>query len=353
MSSPPELAVLLPVRNAVGTIGAALHSLEQQTFFRFECVVVDDGSTDGTADVVETLVRRDSRFRLVRTEPRGIAAALMRAVDETNAPLLARQDADDLSHPERFARQVDLLTTRPDVQVVATGVEPAGVEATDGWRRYESWLAEQLTPRQIANALWIESPLPHPTVMMRRASLLAAGGYRANGWPEDYDLWLRMRTEGERMAKIPDALYRWVDSTGRASRVLPEYRPERFLECRTFHLARFLSGRSVVVWGAGRDGRRAARRLLALGVGVEAFLDIDPRKIGRPAYARPIVSAMDWLDAMGTREPGSADPSTLPVLVSDAPIVLAAVGASGARALIQAELARRGYLEGRDYLCIA
>jgi hypothetical protein len=331
----------------------------------------------------------------------GITAALMAAAQAAGDPeFFARQDADDVSHPERFARQLEYLDAHPEVGLVATGVRtitpgglaggPGGVGPSGGWKRYEHWLAECVTAEEIALGLWLESPLPHPTVMMRRTAYEQAGGYREVPWPEDYDLWLRMLRLGIVMAKLPEALYDWADYPGRATRTLPAYTPEAFLACRAHHLARHLDGRGVIVWGAGRDGRRAARSLLRQGVDIRAFLDIDPRKIGRTAYGRPILAADEWLatraELLGagggegetagrsvtkpamqstTQSAGQSDeeaaaqslgrPHTVPAVDAGIfpPLVLAAVGTAGARDLIRARLVAAGLREGDDFLCIA
>ncbi len=345
-----ELAVLLPVLNAEATLADSLNSLLWQTHQAFHLVAVDDGSTDRTAQILEesrrewsresgcgwprlTILRHAAREGIVRSLKDAVAAA-------GGAAIFARHDADDTSHPERFERQIACLRDNPGVGLVAAGVETVSDAApTDGWLRYEAWLDSCRSPGEIAANLWIESPLPHPTVMMRRTAYEKAGGYRSMGWPEDYDLWLRMLRAGICMAKLPERLVKWRDHPGRASRTLPEYSADRFLACKAHHLTGYLGGRPAIVWGAGRDGRRAARALLDQGQGIEGFLDIDPHKIGRTGYGRPIFPAESWVEENRERV--------------DRPIVLVSVGTSGARGLIRARLAEAGYREGPDFLCMA
>ncbi len=349
-----------------------------------------DGLAQGAEDAPDPCRRsaadRDRldgpRMTVLHLEPgRGIAGALAvaaaaaaEAARETGVhgprfELFARQDADDRSLPQRFDQQVSYLAAHPEIDVLATGIVTVSESPpTDGWRRYESWLASCREPEEIARNLWIESPLPHPTVMARRSAFDRAGGYRDVPWPEDYDLWLRMLAEGIRMAKLPEPLYEWRDHPGRATRVLESYTPAAFLACRAHHLARKLNSRPVIIWGAGRDGRRAARALLREGVVIDAFLDIDPRKIGRQAYGRPILAAEAWLsaatlerDARVVAGPASAAPvderGTESCVESPGaaviPCVLAAVGTAGARELIRARCDAAGLREGSDYLCIA
>ena len=346
----------MPARNAADTIGPALRSLQEQTLSEFRCIAIDDGSTDATAEVMRATVRHDPRFEIVSQEPLGIAETLRRAALLCAEPLLARQDADDVSHPERLARQRDFLLAHPEIGLVATGViTQSDRESTAGWKRYERWMDEAHAPREIANALWVESPFAHPTVMMRREAYDAAGGYRSDGFPEDYDLWLRMNRVSIRLAKLPDRLYRWTDRPDRASRTLPEYTTQRFLECRAHHLRRHLGSRPVVIWGAGRDGKRASKQLLSEGLALDGFLDIDPRKIGRTVRNRPVWSASEWLRQAPRRASGedAGARTELPPLVEDHPIVLAAVGTEGARELIRERLEQLGWIEGEDFLCIA
>ncbi|MFN8548667.1 MAG: glycosyltransferase [Candidatus Eisenbacteria bacterium] len=360
----PAISVLLPVRDAAPTLASSLESLLGQRFGQFEVIAVDDGSIDATPRILADFARRDARVFPHRIDPGGsIAGALRAAVERARAPLLARFDGDDLAHPDRFGRQLDFLSLHPEVDLVATDVrrfvtdqegerlvrgEPITPTETDGWRRYASWLADCSTHEQIALNLWIESPLPHPSVLFRRAAYEAAGGYRVNDWPEDYDLWLRMLASGARFAKLSEPLHYWRDAPTRASRTQSIYRAEAFLACRAHHLARAVGSRALVVWGAGRDGRRAARALLAEGATIDCFLDIDPRKIGRTAHGRPIVGAEEWLLRRGSGRAIAASGES-----NDRPLVLAAVGTAGARELIRARLEEVGMAWGPDYLAIA
>ncbi len=343
----PRVSILLPACDAAATLVEALDSLLAQTLIDWECVLIDDGSRDATGAVAEDYARRDARFRVTHHAQRaGIVAALNRAASLARAPFLARQDADDRSHPDRLALSLELLAADSGLGAVACGVEIYPAEAvTPGLRAYADWLNGLVSPVHIAREIWVESPLPHPAVLMRREALAGCGGYREGDWPEDYDLWLRMHIAGWRFAKVPEIHYQWRHHPRRLTLVDPRYRPEAFLACKLEHLAPFLRGRAALIWGAGRDGKRLARGLRGKAIEPVAFIDIDPRKIGAQRLGLPVLAP----DALRGR---SLPPSVAARAGGARPLVLAAVGTRGARGLIRAQLRALGWSEPEDFLCL-
>jgi len=133
----PRVSVLLPVRDAADTLPECLDSLADQTLADHEIVTVDDGSQDGSAELLEARASRDPRLRLLRTPPRGLVSALNLALTETRASLVVRMDADDVAHPERLERQARQLETDTRVDVLGSRVEllsAAGVPPSGGCR---------------------------------------------------------------------------------------------------------------------------------------------------------------------------------------------------------------------------
>jgi glycosyltransferase involved in cell wall biosynthesis len=324
------LSVLIPARNASATIDAAVASMQAQTIRDLEIVVVDDGSTDDTAVRVAAAAGRDARVRLIKTPAMGLVPALNLAITAARAPWLARMDADDVAHPERLEHQMQLSDS---ADIIGCGVRIVG--GGDGYARYGAWLNGLCDHDSILRERFIESPMAHPTVLMRRTTAEGLSGYRDMGWPEDYDLWLRAAAAGARFAKVQRMLLDWTDRADRTSRQDVRYHEEAFYACKAHHLARGpLSGGRCTIWGAGPVGTRLARALRKEGVTVSRFIDIDAKKIGSVRGGSPIVG-MDELD-------GDAD----------APL-LAAVAARGARDLVRTELSARGFVEGRDFWCVA
>jgi glycosyltransferase involved in cell wall biosynthesis len=279
------------VRDAAATLPACLESLFAQTFEDFEVIAVDDRSRDATAALLATAASADRRLRVIEGGG-GLVAALNAAAAAATGELVARMDADDVARPERFARQVARLAAEPSLDVLGCRVAllDGGLVANAGMRAYVDWSNTLLTHDAIAADMLVESPLAHPSVMMRASALRALGGYRAFDGPEDYDLWLRAFHAGRRFGKLPQVLLEWRDAASRLSRTDPRYAPERFLELKLeSFLRRAAPGDGVVVWGAGPIGKAWARALRARGRALRAFVEVDPRKIGQTVHGAPVI----------------------------------------------------------------
>ncbi len=335
----PRVSVLLPVRDAAATLGPCLDSLAAQTLADHEVVAVDDGSQDGSAEVLLARAREDPRVRVVRRARCGLVGALGAALDAARAPLVARMDADDLCRPERLALQAERLERDPAVDVLGCRVActtPPGAVIGQGMRAYVEWQNGLVDHDAMARDRFVESPLVHPSVAMRSLTLRRLGGWREFDGPEDYDLWLRGFDAGLRFAKLEETLLEWRDSPGRLTRTDPRYAPGRFLALKMAALSRvaLAGGRRVVVWGAGPIGRAWSRALRGAGHAVVAFVEVDPRRVGRQRQGVPVVSVAEAGRFHG-------------------PLHLAAVGQRGARERIREEAARLGLVDGVDLVAVA
>jgi hypothetical protein len=246
-------------------------------------------------------------------------------------------DADDRAHPERFEKQVAYLENHPEVAVVSSLVTAFPDEdVREGYRIYIEWLNGLVTDEEIRREIFVESPLANPSTMMRQVWFEEMGGYHDYGWPEDYDLWLRMYLAGARYAKIPEVLLDWRDHPDRITRTDGRYSVENFLRAKAHYLARgpLRDRDAVIVWGAGMMGRRLGKQLQNSQVPLKVFVDIDPKKIGRTRRGKPIIAPDELLDWWKRFKK---------------PALLAAVGARGARGLIRARLLKMGLIEGQDW----
>lgn len=370
----PRVSVLIPAYNAEPTVRAAVDSILRQTFTDLEAIIVDDGSTDATPGILDAYSERDSRVRVVHTANRGIIEALNTGIGECRGELIARMDADDISHPRRLEAQVALMDAHPDVSVCSSLVRMFPRQRLlGGLVRYEEWLNSLVTPEQIAHDMFVESPVAHPSVMLRRNELVELGAcdpstssgccaYQEHGWAEDYDLWLRYHTAGKRFAKVDKTLLWWRQSEGRLTFTDSRYSVENFLRAKAHYVSRQLSAisiqRPVCLWGAGKTGRRLLKHLGREGVDIRAIIDIDRDKIGRTMRGKPIVG-VDYLCPgfvipQGERYETVQHPDPETSCAGAAlPFVIAAVSSHGARRLIREQLRAFGFVEPRDFVCAA
>ena len=336
-ASVPFVSVLLPCYNAEKTLVEALESLARQTLADFEIVAVEDGSTDGTLALLQAWARREARLRLLTQPHGGIIAALNNGLAACRAPLVARMDADDRAHPERLARQVQFLDAHPELAVAGCLVSGFPEEQVgEGFHLYIEWLNSLRTDADMRRELFVESPLAHPSVVFRREWVERLGGYQEHGWPEDYDLWMRLYLAGAHFGKVPELLLDWREDPERLTRRDSRYAQENFLRLKAHYLMQGpLAGRKAVfIWGAGMAGRRLSKHLLALGCPLVAFFDVDLKKVGRTRRGLPV------LPGSALREWWQRYPD---------PVLLAAVRVRGAHPIVRQRLAGYGLREGEDW----
>ncbi len=336
MTVAPLVSVLLPVRDAEATLGAALHSVARQRGVAFECVVMDDGSTDASRAVAERRACTDARFRVVATEARGLVHALNAGLEACRGDFVARLDADDWMHRDRLALQLRALDAAPHLAGVGSHVRLFPRSALgEGMRAYERWLSGLRSAADVRRDAFVECPIAHPALFVRRA-VLARHRYRDVGWPEDYDLVLRMLGAGDALGVVPRRLVGWRHTPGRLSQNHDAYSDARFTACKAHFLRRGFLARHerYRLWGFGGTGRALAKALRAEDRQLDAIVELHPGRLGQRIHGAPVIPP----ERLGP-------PGRLPLVVS--------VAGAEARTRIRGELARMGWREGADYLCAA
>ena len=242
-NSRPALSVVMPAYNASRFLNESIASILSQSFGDFEFIILNDGSTDGSAELLQEWARQDSRIRLLANEqPTGLARSSNLLLAHARAPLVARMDADDIAHPHRLRRQMELLASEPAVVLVGTlcdGIDANGKEV----RPRDRW-------RLVRRSAF--PPFPHGSVMFRREVFEKAGGYchHSNGW-EEHELFIRMSRQGK-IAVVPDVLYSFRYHCDSATLSFSPGEAARIDELRSRCLAEFRAGRDYQVLLDGR-----------------------------------------------------------------------------------------------------
>lgn len=332
---PPLVSILMPVFNAASTLPACLRSIRRQTETRWECILVNDGSTDDTLAYARRWAETDDRVVVLDVPHRGIVSALNTGLERCRGAYVARMDADDLMHRDRLAAQIAALERSP---WAATGCHvrlfprPA---LTAGRRAYECWLNSLDSPARVRADAFIECPIAHPALMIR-TKVLSAFGYRDQGWPEDYDLVLRLLAAGFEIGIVPRRLLCWRDVAPRLSRTHPAYTLDRFTACKAAFLAAgLLVGRDeYVLWGYGQTGRALRRALLVHQKRPAYIVEVHRGRLGNSIHGAPVVSPGTLSELRGHR-------------------VVASVAGGRPREQIRAVLHAAGFEESQDFVCAA
>lgn len=332
----PVISVLMPAFNAEATIAATLRSIQRQTETRWECVVVDDGSSDGTLAQVRQVAREDPRCVVIATPHRGLVAALNTGLRHCRGEFVARMDADDLMHHDRLNAQTRMLVADPTLAAVGCHVRIfPRCNVGLGLRAYEDWLNSIDSADHVRRDAYIECPIAHPTLVMRRA-VAHAFRYRDCGWPEDYDLILRLLTSGHRVGVVPRRLLSWRQSRKRLSLTDARYRIERFTLCKAAFLSsHFLSAtETYALWGYGATGRALRRALLTHGKRPSHVIEVHPGRLGQTIHGAPVITPDEL-------------PQTAPC-----PVIVSVAGET-ARRQIRDRMRQFGFSEHRNFVCAA
>ncbi len=200
----PQVSVVIPVWNGERYLKQAIESILAQDFTDLELVIVDDGSTDGSAEIAAGFAR-DPRLRILTQGNAGVVAARNTGLRAARAELVAFLDSDDIAQPDRLSKQVAYLLAHPEVAVVGSHI--TYFDDNHGQLRTQEFPTGSM---HVAKALEAGNPLAQPAVMLHKSMAMAVGGYRDafKFGAEDYDLWLRLG-EKHPLDNLPEALTRY------------------------------------------------------------------------------------------------------------------------------------------------
>jgi len=336
MISTPKVSIILPFFNADETIERAIQSIANQSFTDFECIMIDNNSTDGSRLIAANYERLDNRFKLINEVKQGVMFASNKGWEVSKGKYIARMDADDWAHPQKLSLQNDFLDHNPEFGAVATQVKHIShSENTGGMARFVEWSNSISTYSDIIKNQFIELPIVNPTVMWRRETAMQNGMYLYGDFPEDYEMWLRWLSNGVKIHKLNEVLLNWHDSDSRLSRTNSIYSDNAFYRIKTKYLALWLSKHNpfhpnVAVWGASRISRRRAKLLELQGVNICCYIDTKKnRQINQKVYYYEEIPSPDEI------------------------FVLTYIKQKEAREEIRTYLPTKGFIEGKNFILVS
>lgn len=296
MSTLPEISVLMSVYNGEEYIRESIDSILKQTYSDFELIIVNDGSTDQTREIIEGY--QDKRIKLFNfQENKGVGAALKFGLTQVNGKYIAKADSDDINHPERLYKQKIYLDNHSDIALVKTLLEyfphNEAVANSQRFNYIKNILEKQkndiVTPEDIEEKLYWYCCIPHTTIMAR-TEVIKAIGYEEMRICEDYKLFYQMNKKGFKMATIPEVLVRMrvseISVTAGAENqefvsIMHDIKKEEINSL-------FTNQSKVYIWGSGSMGQNLFKVLNKYNLEIVGFVDSDKKKWGQTIEGRTI-----------------------------------------------------------------
>jgi glycosyltransferase involved in cell wall biosynthesis len=280
----PEVSVILPFHNAENALNQAIQSILNQSFEKFEFLLIDNNSTDTSFSIASIFAKNDSRIRLLKEKKQGVANAMNLGLKNALGKYVARMDADDISMPHRLEKQLQYLKENPTVEFVGCYVKYVPHNKnTAGFERFINWVNSFHTSKEIKLNRFVEIPIVNPTILFRRELFEKYGGCFDSDFPEDYEMQLRYLTAGVKMAKLNETLLEWHDYSTRLTRTDKRYSTEAFFKVKAKYFKIWSEINNpfhpnIWVWGAGRKTRQRAKLLEKEGLIIVGFIDVVKAK---------------------------------------------------------------------------
>ncbi len=276
----PRISVILPFYDAGQELADAINSIVRQSFSDWELLLINNNANAKAARIAEEMSNADERIKILNEPVQGIAHALNTGLLHSRGEMIARMDADDISHPSRLEKQIRFLDANPEVDMASTQTTfHSNLPMSEGYDIFTQWQNSIITHEEHYLSRFVESPLAHPTVMFRKKLIVKYGSYNTGNVPEDYELWLRWLDKGVKFYKIPEPLLQWNDHEARLSRTHDNYSKEAFYTIKCEYLAAWMkrslpAEKKVVICGSSKIVRKRADLLRKLGIDVFGYTDV-------------------------------------------------------------------------------
>ncbi|SNR65025.1 Glycosyltransferase involved in cell wall bisynthesis [Maribacter sedimenticola] len=282
----PLVSILIPFKNVAPYLEECLGSIQQQTYLNYEVIAVNDHSNDDSLAIAQRYSAKDARFKIYCNEEKGIITALRKAYKHSKGTFITRMDSDDYMTEHKIETMVSALMNNGKGSLALGLVRyfsKTGVN--DGYARYEKWLNKLTVKGHNFKEIYKECVIPSPCWMVYRSDFEICGAFKPNRYPEDYDLAFRFYEHGLSCIATNQVLHFWRDYTTRTSRTSEHYAQNYFIAIKLHYFLKleYDTGKTLVVWGAGKKGKEVARSLIEKKIPFTWVCD-NTKKIGKEIY---------------------------------------------------------------------
>lgn len=286
----PLISILTPFKNTAQFLPECLDSILKQTYTNWELVIVDDGSTDESYQIVKYYAEQDKRIKLFKNNGEGIINALQMAFKNSSGDYITRMDSDDIMAPTKLETLLNnLLKNRK--KHLATGLVSYFSEdgINDGYKSYEEWLNNLTINGTNYSEIYKECVVPSPCWMLHKEDFIACDAFNPNIYPEDYDLTFRFYKQQMKVIPCNQILHYWRDYSTRTSRTHEHYAQNYFIDIKLKYFLdlEYDTSRPLAVWGAGFKGKSIAKLLIEKQIDF-IWICNNPKKIGKHIYNKEL-----------------------------------------------------------------
>ena len=285
-----KVSIVIPAKNTAKFLPECLESIISQSYSNWEALVVDDGSTDNSVQIVSDFAKKDQRIRLLTNSGTGIIDALKTAYAVANGKLITRMDSDDIMTSDKLLKMSTMLKTYGKGHVALGLVKYFSKEGLkDVYKRYEKWLNRLTKKGGNFNEIYKECVIPSPCWMVYTSDFERCEGFKPNIYPEDYDLAFRFFKYGLKCIPSNEVFHHWRDYAIRTSRTSEHYAENSFLELKLHYFMElsYDPSKTLIIWGAGTKGKKMAKLLSKATIPFEWICD-NPKKIGKEIYGKTL-----------------------------------------------------------------
>lgn len=291
------VSILMPVKNTAFFLEECLNSIIGQTYLNWELIAIDDHSQDNSWSILNHYASKDKRIRVYQNSGKGIIQALRMAYEHAEGNFITRMDSDDIMPNQKLSILSSNLEDAGTGHLATGLVQYFSEQALgDGYLRYAEWLNSLSQTGSNYQEIYKECVIPSPCWMVYRSDLDRCGAFVSDRYPEDYDLCFRFYEQKLTCLPSKHILHHWRDSEGRTSRHDPNYADNSFLDLKLDYFIKLdhQTDRPLVLWGAGKKGKRLALALQEANISFYWICN-NKQKIGKDIYQHRI-HGIDYLD---------------------------------------------------------
>ncbi|MDO7172825.1 glycosyltransferase family 2 protein [Mariniflexile sp. AS56] len=286
----PLISILTPFKNTEAYLKDCIESILRQTYTNWELIIVDDGSTDSSYDIVNAFAENDTRISLLKNKGSGIIDALQAAFNQSKGAFITRMDSDDIMMPNKLEVLLNNLLNHGEKHVAVGLVQYfSALGVGPGYKSYETWLNNLTKTGTNYSEIYKECVIPSPCWMIHRTNLIACDAFNPHLYPEDYDLTFRFYKHQFKCIPCDVVLHQWRDYSTRTSRTHIHYAQNHFTELKLRHFLDidYNIEKTITIWGAGTKGKLMASLLIEKDIPFEWICD-NPKKIGKAIYGKTL-----------------------------------------------------------------